>query len=757
MERELTAFFLGYDNEREASSVWNEYLNSAGKDTEIKESLPYIVINILDMYINIEKLFSAGEMKTDLFSRSLTYPEMLSHYFRTGADKEKGLPDEFLDDMKRAADCFSRNGNEDAADPVFYFFNIYRSHKNRKSKDEILKLVFSVFDRISFPEDLMEDLLSLLDRIINLFPSSAVYDYAVSARYTVFDRKKLEEVKSKSRARLDSVIKTASVSENIAESDIEFIRDSGSYIVPELIKLSLSDDPVKQEHGLMFISIRFNRDRKIRKRSVFRHKNTFLVSAEIEKNKTEAKSYISVIDENDIGSIDPDTALYCADKKAEKSSLNELLFFVRCSSENICEELFRKITERIIPAEVEFSAGIYNKDKGTFCCRSFRYSEKSWKEILLMRDFSPLQYRELKVERFSGFSLKMLYRNEGVFVAELCSARNPDDVRLVSFVDVSELLPSETESSERLRLLMIESLFNEAADAFRKLQAGYKKRLQWNRIILHNRTLLGIRFKSLQEYGLRMMKQAGDIGLEKLTVLTRRKRWSENFARPVELEFIPVAGNEIIIRTGRPSDSPVDSVDRYTAGVISSRRKKTVYPYEIIRLLTSEASSALGIHSGNFEEYDVEFEPGSDTQKAVSVKGREAGLNSSNIVFGIIENILSETGTPVRRVIILSDATKDMGSLAEDEARRVTAALDLAEEENIPVEWIPVSSGARIDMVSGTENLDWTAVVLRRNYRIHPEGGRNKYNCLISQCRGTVVLECGIHHADAHKRAFNND
>ena len=136
-----------------------------------------------------------------------------------------------------------------------------------------------------------------------------------------------------------------------------------------------------------------------------------------------------------------------------------------------------------------------------------------------MRDFSPLQYRELKVERFSAFSLKMLYRNEGVFVSELSSVKNPDDVRLVSFVDVSELLPSETESSERLRLLMIESLFNEAANAFRKLQAGYKKRLQWNRIILHNRTLLGIRFKSLQEYGLRMMKQAGDIGLEKLTVL----------------------------------------------------------------------------------------------------------------------------------------------------------------------------------------------------------------------------------------------
>ena len=321
----------------------------------MKKSLPYTVVDILDMYLKIEKLFSAGEVKTELFSRSLSYPEMLSHYFRTASEKEKGLPEEFLDDVNSAAECFSRSGNsENTDDPVFYFFNIYRSHKNRKNKDEILKQVFSAFEQICFPEDLMEKLLSLLDRIINLFPSSSVYDYAVSARYAVFDRKKLEEVKDKSRARLDSVINTASVSENILETDIEFIRDSGSYIVPEILNLSLSDDPVKQEHGFSFTSIRFNRDRKILGSTGFRHKNTYLFSADIEKNKSGARSYISVIDENDLDKFDPDTALYCSGKAGDNSGMNELLLFVRCSSEDECGEVFRRITDRIIPAEIEF-------------------------------------------------------------------------------------------------------------------------------------------------------------------------------------------------------------------------------------------------------------------------------------------------------------------------------------------------------------------------------------------------------------------
>ena len=51
------------------------------------------------------------------------------------------------------------------------------------------------------------------------------------------------------------------------------------------------------------------------------------------------------------------------------------------------------------------------------------------------------------------------------------------------------------------------------------------------------------------------------------------------------------------------------------------------------------------------------------------------------------------------------------------------AAIDLAEERGVPVEWIPVSSGARIAMDSGTENLDATAAVVRRIVTFTQSGG----------------------------------
>ena len=77
----------------------------------------------------------------------------------------------------------------------------------------------------------------------------------------------------------------------------------------------------------------------------------------------------------------------------------------------------------------------------------------------------------------------------------------------------------------------------------------------------------------------------------------------------------------------------------------------------------------------------------------------------------------------MRRVVLLGDPTRALGSLAEPECRRVIAALDLAEELDVPVEWFALSSGAKIAMDSGTENMDWVAAALRRIVHFTQAGG----------------------------------
>ncbi len=47
----------------------------------------------------------------------------------------------------------------------------------------------------------------------------------------------------------------------------------------------------------------------------------------------------------------------------------------------------------------------------------------------------------------------------------------------------------------------------------------------------------------------------------------------------------------------------------------------------------------------------------------------------------------------------------------------------MAEELGVPVEWFALSSGARISMDSGTENMDWVAAALRRIIEFTQNGG----------------------------------
>ena len=102
---------------------------------------------------------------------------------------------------------------------------------------------------------------------------------------------------------------------------------------------------------------------------------------------------------------------------------------------------------------------------------------------------------------------------------------------------------------------------------------------------------------------------------------------------------------------------------------------------------------------------------------------RPPATNTASIVVGLIRNRTERHPEGMLRVALLGDPTRGLGSLAEPECRRVIAALDLAERLDVPVEWFALSSGAKIAMDSGTENMDWVAAALRRIVSFTQAGG----------------------------------
>ncbi|HDQ14187.1 MAG TPA: biotin/lipoyl-binding protein, partial [Sediminispirochaeta sp.] len=676
-QRELYALFLGYDSDKDPVDLVNETIEFIRCHQEYLDELVSTLIELFSFYSAVEKLFTKREVESESLARPMTYQELLSHYFRRSSDKEKGLPEEFLADLKNAVDAYPLIAGLSEAQQIEYaLFNIFRSHGNLREKQRALKEIFFAMEDLSIPESVHPSISSRIDQIVELtqksYPSLA--DSAIHARYEIVDRAKLEHQRQEHYRTVQLLVNRV---QNNTEKGEEFskIIDAGPYILKELIPLALSGSSHSSELALRLIALRSNRDRHVVGEELIRLQELNIYAVRSEEGGRESTSLFTVLPESRVDET-LDFTSWMAESKFDK--IDEINLLILAENESH-EDSFERLLRNPGTEGLRLSVGIYGSIR-RLAFRGYNFTDR-WEENSLARGFSPLQYRELRVYRLKNFDVQTIYHNDSVILLEATSKENPKDIRLFAFADVSETEP-ETDSSDSFRrLLMFENLYMEAVLAMRSAQAKYRYRLQWNRIVIHNRNLLQIRFRELKDYGRRLMHASKDLGLEKLTVYTRRKRWSEERVREMQLDFLVVTEDHLAVRNRRPAEEPLESFDQYVTKAVRSRQRGMVYPYEFIKMLTyTGMSQDVPIPRGEFEEFDIQVDPDSGKHKIISVKDRAPGLNQANIVFGIISNYDHDSPTPLTRVIILSDPSGDLGSLAEPEARRVNAALDLAEE-----------------------------------------------------------------------------
>jgi acetyl-CoA carboxylase carboxyltransferase component len=178
-----------------------------------------------------------------------------------------------------------------------------------------------------------------------------------------------------------------------------------------------------------------------------------------------------------------------------------------------------------------------------------------------------------------------------------------------------------------------------------------------------------------------------------------------------------VGAGGVTVQERPPGNEPVRPLTPYRQKVLVAQRFGVPYPYEVVRMLAPEPGTSADFPPGTFVEHDLA--PDGSLQPV----DREPGLNTANVVVGLLTNRTDTVPEGMTRVALLSDPTRGLGNLAEGECRRILAALDLAERMRVPVEWFTVSSGALIAMESGTENMDWIADVLRGLIEFTQRGG----------------------------------
>ncbi len=340
---------------------------------------------------------------------------------------------------------------------------------------------------------------------------------------------------------------------------------------------------------------------------------------------------------------------------------------------------------------------------------TYRPVDGALAEDLTVRHCHPMIAARLKYHRFRNFKAERLNSEPGIYCYKVVGIDNPRDTRLTAVAEVRDLTPSRDEAGQAVGLPTTERLLSACANAIRTAQTEHdpRRRLAMNRIILYLWPSFSLPLEGLDLVTMRFTSLMAPLGLEGVEVIGSLEESGKTREAILRFGFDTSDANAFEISD--LVDAPVPVLDRYRQNVIMSQQRGSIYPYELIdRLLKN---------GGSFTEYAVtaegSFEP----------VDRPKGNNDNGFVGGVLVTPSDRYPEGIRRVVLLGDPTKELASLAEPECRMTIGALELARELETSLEWYAVSAGARISMTSGTENMDWISIVLRRLIEFTQDGG----------------------------------
>ncbi|TWP54211.1 ATP-grasp domain-containing protein [Lentzea tibetensis] len=349
---------------------------------------------------------------------------------------------------------------------------------------------------------------------------------------------------------------------------------------------------------------------------------------------------------------------------------------------------------------------------------TFRATENGFAEERLVRGLHPVIADRMQLERLREFDLTRLPSlDEEVYLFRCVAKQNPTDERLVALAQVRDLTPLRDDAGRLVSLPALEDILATCLDGIRRARAqqGGRNRLATNRVVLYVWPPTELSSAELTAIAQRVIPTTAGLDLEEVLFLARRKdsvtgeltdmgvRIGQEPGGGVQLSFVP------------PPSEALQPLDDYRQNVLRAQSRGTVYPYELIDVLTGP--------DGSFVEHELV------ENKLVAVD-RPRGQNSAAIVAGVVTTPTAAYPDGMTRVVLLGDPTKALGALSEPECARVIAALDLADEMRVPLEWFALSAGARISMSSGTENMDWVAAALKRIVRFTQDG--NEINIVVA-------------------------
>ena len=680
---------------------------------------------ILRAYADLGSLF---RRQTDGDGR-LSAEEYLFSYLRDLDARGAGLPEAFLDKLRRALAHYGSDGGLDGGfdrtpELEESLFRIAISHRQPRRVPAVLALLEGWLERGGFPE--VPGLRELLDRVIAETQGwePAVHDLAREVRYRAFDRPLL--LAARERIYAAAVDLTRLAAGPGPEERRELIRSLVECPQPlhHLISQRLTQaDPVLRAALLEILVRRYYRIRELKEiRTLILNGQTVAVADYLYRGSPVHLIAIHAGHQRLAWSLEALSRL-AGEAVPEIETVADLYLWRPGEpppEEADADEIAALLARHPPPEGLRRVAVSLAGPPGVRHFTFRRPDHGAFAEDRIYRGIHPLVALRLELWRLQSFHLDRLPSPDGVYLFHGVARENPRDERLFAMAEVRDLTPVRDAGGSIVELPQLEHMLMEALAGIRHFQSrrAAGERLQWNRVLLGVWPPVDLRPEDLKTLVRRLAPLTEGLGLEKVAVRCRLPDRESGEPRDWVLEISNFEGSGVVLRFRKPREVPLKPLREYAQKVVDLRRRGLPYPYEVVkRLAPPSREAAADLPPGEFVEHDL------DAAGRLVPVDRPYGGNQANVVVGVIRNFTSRYPEGMARVILLGDPSRGMGSLAEPECRRIVAALDLAREMRVPLEWLALSGGARIAMDSGTESMDWIALVLRRLVEFTQGGG----------------------------------
>ncbi len=335
-------------------------------------------------------------------------------------------------------------------------------------------------------------------------------------------------------------------------------------------------------------------------------------------------------------------------------------------------------------------------------------------------ELHPASAIRLELWRFSSFKMERVEHRSRLYLFRLQAENKPKDKRLLIMSEVFDPIIVKDEDG-RVQMPNVDMAFKNACQMLRKSITfkDERKKYPWNHMILAiNPMPSDLESKDMKRISGSLIPYGARLGIDQVLIYTDIYKKDEEFYLPWRIKIRGKSTEGLFFNQGVRDMDIIRPLDENLEQEIKARRRGVNSPESILRIICKDLD---GNDKGSFEQWEVVVDPATGRQHLA----RKAWPDnkSEGIIFGILNSPTKAVPEGIKRVAIISNPLKSMGSLSEDECRRIIAAITLAHQKELSIYWLPVSAGAKIDFKSGTENLDWTARVLRKIVDFTEDGG----------------------------------